>query len=102
SPDVGGDLPQRQPVARSPRALGLAPRRDDMILAVDTDIFWDIIATAREQSGPGQPFHQARLHGFRRLMAVYWLLMLLPGSPAHRRNPPGSLERQAVHVCQLL
>jgi hypothetical protein len=39
--------------------LALAPHRDDMILAVDTDTFWDIIATARAQSGPGQPFHQA-------------------------------------------
>jgi hypothetical protein len=28
--------------------------------------------------------------------------MLLPGHPASRRNPPGSLERQAAHVCQLL
>jgi hypothetical protein len=45
---------------------------------------------------------RARLRGFRRLMAVYWLLMLLPGNPAHQRNPPGSLERQAAHVCRLL
>jgi hypothetical protein len=30
-----------------------------MILAVDTDTFWGIIATARAQSGPGKPFHQA-------------------------------------------
>jgi hypothetical protein len=45
---------------------------------------------------------QARLRGFRCLIAVYWLLMLLPGNPAHRRSPPGSLERQAAHVCQLL
>jgi thiamine kinase-like enzyme len=45
---------------------------------------------------------QARLRGFRRLMAVYWLLMLLPGNPAHHRNPPGSLEWQAAHLGQLL
>lgn len=48
------------------------------------------------------PSQQARLRGFRRLMAVYWLLMLLPGNPAHRRNPPGSLEYQAAHVRQML
>jgi aminoglycoside phosphotransferase (APT) family kinase protein len=48
------------------------------------------------------PAQQARLSGFRRLMAVYWLLMLLPGNPAHDRNPPGSLERQAAHVAQML
>ena len=45
---------------------------------------------------------RARLRGFRRLMAVYWLLMLLPGNPACHRNPPGSLEWQAAHVSQLL
>ncbi len=30
-----------------------------MILAVDTDSFWDIIATAMAQNGPGTPFHQS-------------------------------------------
>lgn len=43
-----------------------------------------------------------RLRGFRRLMAIYWLLMLLPGSPGHDRNPAGSLEDQAGHVLRLL
>jgi aminoglycoside phosphotransferase (APT) family kinase protein len=45
---------------------------------------------------------RARLLGFRRLMAVFWLLMLLPGNPAHRRSPPGSAERQAKRVLALL
>ena len=45
---------------------------------------------------------RSRLREFRRLMAVYWLLMLLPGSPGHHRNPPGSLERQAAHVTRML
>jgi hypothetical protein len=44
----------------------------------------------------------SRLRAFRRLMAVYWLLMLLPGGPSHHRNPPGSLESQAAHVSRLL
>jgi aminoglycoside phosphotransferase (APT) family kinase protein len=43
-----------------------------------------------------------RLLGFRRLMAIYWLLMLLPGNPGHDRNPAGSLEDQAGHVLRLL
>jgi aminoglycoside phosphotransferase (APT) family kinase protein len=43
-----------------------------------------------------------RLHGFRRLMSVFWLLMLLPGNPGHDRNPPGSVERQASRVLDLL
>jgi hypothetical protein len=41
---------------------------------------------------------RARLRMFRRPMAVYWLFMLLPGNPAHYRNPPGSLER-ASRLC---
>lgn len=45
---------------------------------------------------------RARLLGFRRLLAVFWLLMLLPGNPGHRRNPPGSAERQAKRVLALL
>ena len=45
---------------------------------------------------------RARLLGFRRLIAVFWLLMLLPGNPGHRRNPPGSAERQAERVLGLL
>ncbi len=31
----------------------------------------------------------------RRVPAFYWLNMLLPGKPAHRRNPPDSCDRQA-------
>lgn len=38
----------------------------------------------------------------RRLFAVYWLLMLLPGNPAHVRNPEGTLERQANRVVDLM
>lgn len=45
---------------------------------------------------------RARLLGFRRLMAAYWLLMLLPGNPGHPRNPAGSAERQAERVLGLL
>jgi hypothetical protein len=48
------------------------------------------------------PAQRARLVRFRRIMAVYWLLMLLPGNPGHRRNPPGSAERQAERVLELL
>lgn len=38
----------------------------------------------------------------RRLFAIFWLLMLLPGNPAHARNPVGSLERQARRTLDLL
>lgn len=45
---------------------------------------------------------QLRLAGFRRVLATFWLLMLLPGNPAHHRNPPGSLEQQAARVTALM
>ena len=45
---------------------------------------------------------RSRLAEYRRLSALFWLLMLLPGSPAHHRNPPGTLERQAARLLLLL
>lgn len=48
------------------------------------------------------PEHEARLGDFRRLMAVFWLLMLQPGNPGHDRNPSGSVDRQARRVLDLL
>lgn len=45
---------------------------------------------------------QARLREYRRLAALFWLLMLLPGGPAHHRNPPGTVERQANRLLLLL
>ncbi|WP_408964024.1 phosphotransferase [Nonomuraea angiospora] len=44
----------------------------------------------------------ARVHDFRRLLALGWLLMLGPDGPAARRNPPGTLDRQAERVLALL
>jgi len=40
--------------------------------------------------------------GFRRLAALFWLLMLRPGSRSSARNPPGTLERQAERLLGLL
>jgi hypothetical protein len=45
---------------------------------------------------------QARMREYRRLSALFWLIMLLPGSPAHHRIPPGTLERQATRLLLLL
>ena len=45
---------------------------------------------------------RSRLRQARRLLALYWLLRLMPGSPAHHRNPPGSLESQALWLRTLL
>jgi Ser/Thr protein kinase RdoA (MazF antagonist) len=45
---------------------------------------------------------RARLLQFRRLAALFWLMMLRPGGPASRRNPPGTLCRQADRLLALL
>ncbi len=45
---------------------------------------------------------QSRVRDFRRLAALFWLLLLRPGSPASDRNPPGTLERQADRLLSLL
>lgn len=44
----------------------------------------------------------ARLEGYRRLWALFWLLMLLPGNRAAQRNPAGTLERQTVRMLERL
>jgi hypothetical protein len=43
-----------------------------------------------------------RLVPCRRLFAVFWLLMLLPGNPAHARTSAGTGERQAARVVALM
>jgi Phosphotransferase enzyme family len=43
-----------------------------------------------------------RLRESRRLLATYWLMALLPDSPGRARNPPGTLERQAARLLDLL
>lgn len=43
-----------------------------------------------------------RLLQARKVIALYWLIMLLPGHPGHDRNPLGSVELQARRLLQLL
>jgi aminoglycoside phosphotransferase len=45
---------------------------------------------------------QRRLLDYRRLAALFWLAHLRPGSRASRRNPPGTLTRQAARLRRLL
>jgi aminoglycoside phosphotransferase (APT) family kinase protein len=45
---------------------------------------------------------RARIREYRRLLATFWLLMLLPGRPSYRRNPPGTLQHQAFRLLDLL
>jgi thiamine kinase-like enzyme len=45
---------------------------------------------------------QTRVRDFRRLAALYWLIMLRPGGPSSTRNPPGTRQRQAHRLLRLL
>jgi aminoglycoside phosphotransferase len=45
---------------------------------------------------------RARLRAARRLHAAFWLAVLLPGRSGARRNPPGTLHRQAGRLLGLL
>jgi Ser/Thr protein kinase RdoA (MazF antagonist) len=45
---------------------------------------------------------RADIREYRRLLATFWLLMLLPGGPSHRRNPPGASQHQAFRLLDLL
>jgi aminoglycoside phosphotransferase (APT) family kinase protein len=45
---------------------------------------------------------QRRLQAARRLWAMFWLRLLLPGGPSAQRNPPGTTETQAQRLLHLL
>lgn len=44
---------------------------------------------------------RAAVLAFRRLAALFWLILLRPSGPASPRNPPGTLERQAHRLLGL-
>lgn len=44
----------------------------------------------------------ADLRQYRRLLASFWFMLLLPNGPAAHRNPPGSLHKQARRLVRLL
>ena len=61
---------------------------------IDADAFlgrFDLTAGQRRQ-----------VEQLRRLFAAFWVMRLLPGGSAYRRNPPGTLERQASRLLCLL
>ena len=61
---------------------------------LDADEFLALFDLTRDE--------QTRVRDFRRLAALYWLIMLRPGGPSSARNPPGTLERQADRLLRLL
>jgi hypothetical protein len=48
------------------------------------------------------PAERQQISELRRLRAAHWLMILLPGGGANHRNPPGTFERQANRVLELL
>lgn len=83
---------------RSDRAFELADISEHLSTwlgaGVDAQVFLaNFDLTARENR---------RLRDARRLFALFWLLMLLPGRPAAHRNPPGTLAQQAHRLLTLL
>ena len=48
------------------------------------------------------PGEHRRIAHLRRLFAAFWVMRLLPSGTAHHRNPPGTFERQANRLLDLL
>lgn len=61
---------------------------------MDADAFLGLFGLTRAE--------EARVRDWRRLAALFWLIMLRPGGPSSTRNPPGTLERQADRLLGLL
>jgi len=61
---------------------------------IDAEAFLD-----RFDLSPGERRQVAQL---RRLFAAFWVMRLLPGGSAYQRNPPGTFERQASRLLDLL
>ncbi|MDQ3715440.1 MAG: hypothetical protein M3381_05320 [Actinomycetota bacterium] len=82
----------------SDRAFELADLVEHVSGLVTDDLDSDKLVEAFDRD----PATERRLHTYRRLMASYWLRMLLPDGPAHLRHPSGSLHRQATPVLERL
>ena len=61
---------------------------------VDPEALIDAVALSPEQ--------RERAHAYHPLWASFWLAMLIPGNGGFGRNPPGTTERQARHLLELL
>ena len=48
------------------------------------------------------PGERQQIAQLRRLFAAFWVMRLLPGGSAYQRNPPGTFERQASRLLDLL
>ena len=83
---------------RSDRAYELADLVEHISMWIDDSVDTDVLVDAADLDR----VERARFDGFRRLWAVFWLLMLLPTGRAHARNPAGTLDRQAQRTLALM
>jgi Ser/Thr protein kinase RdoA (MazF antagonist) len=82
----------------SDRAFELAILVEHLSAWSDARLDADAFASSFELTAA----ERVRLLRFRRLAALFWLLHLRPGGRASRRNPPGTLRRQAERLLALL
>ena len=82
----------------SDRAFELAILVEHLSAWSDADLDADTFLASFELTSP----ERARLHECRRLVGLFWLIMLLPDGPASSWNPSGTLERQANRLLSLL
>ncbi|MDR2294298.1 MAG: aminoglycoside phosphotransferase family protein [Microbacterium sp.] len=61
---------------------------------IDIEALTDAVGLSDDERG--------RMIRYRPLWATFWLMMLLPGNGAFRRNPVGTTELQARHLIALL
>lgn len=83
---------------RSDRCAELADLVEHISARCTPDRVWQRLLDELELSRA----ERRRLLTVRRLLAVMWLLLLLPGQPGERRNPPGTLRQQARRTLGLL
>jgi hypothetical protein len=83
---------------RSDRAWELADITEHVSAWVDTE--FDVPAFLKHFDL--RPAEAARLRDSRRLFALCWLKLLRLQAPPHPRNPPGTVEKQAQRLFELL
>jgi hypothetical protein len=83
---------------RNDRAFDVA----DLVEHISLRRGYEIVADDLLKRLCPRPDERERIHAYRPVFAVFWLLMLLPDGPAHRRNPPGALVEQAEHLLAIL
>ncbi|HEX3816482.1 MAG TPA: aminoglycoside phosphotransferase family protein [Mycobacteriales bacterium] len=83
---------------RGNRATELALLMEHLSVRETPDLDW---LTLVDRFGL-TPAERQLMAGSRRLEAIFWFALLQPGGGAARRNPPGTLDRQAERVLALL